>query len=248
VAPADRRNLLILSAGRSGSTLLVNYLNSHPRIYCRGEILNSGTKIYGCLEGKSRERLLLHIRSYYRQRRGQYVGAKFHTHQFDELALPLRDVVEALHQPKVIVLYRENLLETYVSLQIARGNNLWCSDSVVNHEAIRVDWHDFLRYAAHERARWENCLAAVVGSCATHTLTFEEMVGDPQKALDGVFAFLGLPTCPVTTRTIRQNPQPLSDKIVNYAELPINDFALPPAMQLSLRAEPAPAAEPVCVG
>jgi len=61
------QNLIVLSAGRSGSSLLVNYLNSNRQIYCHGEVLNSGHKIYGTTEGKTREELIRHVASFFQK-------------------------------------------------------------------------------------------------------------------------------------------------------------------------------------
>jgi hypothetical protein len=52
---------LILSTPRSGSTLLVNIMASHPRIKCRGEILNKLYEWYPDVSQSSPIRRLLHV-------------------------------------------------------------------------------------------------------------------------------------------------------------------------------------------
>ena len=121
------RNLVVLSAGRSGSGLLVNYLDSNRKIHCHGEVLNSGHEIYGNVEGKTKQELIQHVASFFHAHSASYVGEKFLTNQFDELEISLKDVLEVLNGPHVIVLFRRSWLETYVSLRIAEQTGIWYS-------------------------------------------------------------------------------------------------------------------------
>src|SRR5262245_3316971 len=70
------RNIIILSSYRFGSSLMMNFLHSHPMIRRRGEILNRDEVIYGNLEGAPKDRVLLHIRAMYFTLPGQMKMAK----------------------------------------------------------------------------------------------------------------------------------------------------------------------------
>jgi LPS sulfotransferase NodH len=229
------RNFIVLASARSGSRLLVNYLNSHPQIRCHGEVLNSPHYVCGKAHAMSRRRLRHHVKSFYLK--GRTVGTTFHTHHFEDIPIRADDIVEILQRPKVLVLYRENQLESYVSLTIARQSNIWYSTSIVNKEAITVDWHKYLAYVDHERKLWDACLKSVQSACAVHTVTFEQMVAAPQATLDDVFTFLGVPSCHIWTESVRQNPRPLSEKILNYSDLRIEDPARAKALNLSLMSQ-----------
>ena len=55
---APRRIVVILTHPRSGSTMLLNHLASHPRVLCHGEVLNPAQTVYGDVmgSGKTRQR------------------------------------------------------------------------------------------------------------------------------------------------------------------------------------------------
>jgi hypothetical protein len=200
-------------------------------VRCRGEILNSRYLIYGNVKRRRREQLRLHVRSFFVKLPNRFVGSKFLTHQFGEVDIRFGDVIELLQFPKVIVIYRENALESYVSLQIAQKNGIWYSESGVNRETI-------------ERERWRACLDVLDDDYPVHFVTFERMTSDPQATLAEVFEFLGLEPCHVHSGSVRQNPLALEEKISNYRELNITgerDHGAPELNVQALRREGVPA-------
>ena len=62
-AGAAPARFAVLSAPRSGSTLLVSLLNAHPSICCAGEVLNARFEHYGNVEGSPCWRQRLHVRA-----------------------------------------------------------------------------------------------------------------------------------------------------------------------------------------
>lgn len=213
------QNLIVLSAGRSGSSLLVNYLNSNRQIYCHGEVLNSGHKIYGTTEGKTREELIRHVASFFQKRDVTYIGAKFLTHQFDELDIAVSDVLEVLRRPKVIALYRRSLLETYVSLLIAQETDTWYSSDVINNVSITLDLAQFHEFAEVQRRRWEDSMQEVSRLCSFMCVSYENLVSNRSEATQRIFSFLHLPAIDVHSESLRQNPGDLRSKISNYDSL-----------------------------
>ena len=73
----------VLTAPRSGSTLLVSLLNTHPEVRCAGEVLNARFEHYGNVEHSSPWRQRLHLRACTSRAwplapwRCQAVGAKY---------------------------------------------------------------------------------------------------------------------------------------------------------------------------
>ena len=112
---------------RSGTTLLVDYLNCHPQIRCRGEILGEGDQGYGAPYRMDHARLKLHVESLFVKRPGILAGATILTYHLDELPLQSADLAQVLHRPKIIVLYREETLGQFVSLKMAERDGLWQS-------------------------------------------------------------------------------------------------------------------------
>jgi len=165
------RSFLLLCAARSGTTMLVDYLNSHPKVRCRGEILGEGHQGYGRPFSMDRARLALHVESLFVKRPGILVGAKILTYHLDELPLKSGDLAQLLDRPKVIVLYRAQILEQFASLKMAERDGLWHSRRPAINQPIWLDPAAFLAYAARERRMWRESLAGL-GDCQLHYPAF----------------------------------------------------------------------------
>ncbi len=213
-------NFLVISSARSGSSLFANYLSSHHDVKYWGEILNTESSINPMVDSLNRDDLLSYVESIMVCRDAEWVGAKIHTHQLHELPISLSDILKGLNNPKILVIYRKSMLDTYVSLRIALKNNLWYSTAVVNSEQVHVDWSHFEKYAQRERSRWADCLGVLEAlQCPTLVLSYERLIADTQRAMDVVFSFLGLNPVPVESESVRQNPSPVGEKISNWNEL-----------------------------
>ena len=210
-------NFLILGAMRSGTTALVDYLNCHPKIQCRGEILNTDYVYYGNPRRMGTQRLKLHVESFFVKRTNVLLGAKVLTYQFDDMPIKLGDLIETLQQPRIIVLYRQQMLEQYASLKLAERAGVWHSNKRGSDEPIWLDPDDFVAFAQRERRMWRESLAALSDS-RVHFLTCEELVERPREAMQGVFAFLGQTCCPVEAFVAKMHSRPLSEKVANYRE------------------------------
>lgn len=228
-------SFLILSSARSGSSLLVNYLNCHSSIRCWGEILNPDSGIGRNVDVMSHDELCTYVRSFFSESGDGYVGAKLLNHHFDELPLTLSSAIELSNWPRVIVLYRQNLLDAFVSLRIAQANNIWYSTDHTNTQSLALDWTSFEHYSQRERSRWARCLSELARlGCKVRVVTYEQMVGNPQATLDGLFLFLGLDTCEVWTESVRQNPWDLRDKVANWSCLPVDTIQATSIARLEL--------------
>ncbi|MGD9720040.1 MAG: hypothetical protein AB7O59_02355 [Pirellulales bacterium] len=212
-------NFLVLSAVRSGTCLLQDYLNCSGRIRCYGEIIGADQPIYGNAYGMSPERLRLHVESFFVKRPGRMVGAKIMTFHLDELTLKLPELYEMLARPKIVVLYRGNILEQFASFKLAMHYGVWHVNKPKHLGTITLDPDEFLAFAERERRMWRENLAALgdVGA-DVHVLSYERLAGWPEPALREVFEFLGVPAVPAHSRLVRTNPQPPWRKISNYDE------------------------------
>jgi len=208
-------NFLILSAARSGTTLLVDYLNCHTRIRCRGEILNSDWGCYGNPRGMGTDRLRLQVEAFFVKRPGLLAGAKILTYQLEELHIKLPSVVEILHEPSVIVLYREETLEQFASLKMAERDRVWHSNKPVKNEPMWLDPAMFVAFAERERRMWRENIASLDG-LRVHYVSYEQLTRDTDKTMRHVFEFLGLKNCRVDSPLVKLNPQPLSRRLINY--------------------------------
>ena len=212
-----QNNFLILSSPRSGTTLLLDYLNCSRQVRCYGEILGRDHFQYGDPYRMTPERIRLHVESYFVKRPGTRVGAKILTFHLDELPITLDDLLEVLSSPKIILLYRQDLLEQYTSFHLAMATGVWHPRKPVELAPIRLDPDDFLAFAERERRMWqENC--ARLNLAQTCPVSYEDLYADPPGQMARVFDFLNVPAAEVRSRFVKANPRPLAQKIANYEE------------------------------
>jgi hypothetical protein len=201
---------------------MMNFLNSHPRISTRGEILNSNEGIYGDFNGDSRDRILLHLKAMFfgvcRLR-----AAKIMDVQLEELGLDLSDILEALMSPHVLAVYRRNLLSAYISLKIAEQNGLWYSVNQTNAERVRVDPIQLENYVLQARQRWNNNWKSLQHYSWSSWVAYEDLEVQPEAVMAQVFESLGLSYARPITETVKQNPAPLESMIENFHELGLGE-------------------------
>lgn len=219
--PRTNRPFVVLSSGRSGSSFLVQFLNCHNRITCLGELLNRELLEDQGLIGASENYLIDYVSgsllsfNFWRP----CTGFKLFNEQLEYCKLSLGVFLGRLQYPSVIVLYRENLLETFVSLKIAFQNNIWYSESTVNDTRIEVVWEEFYRYTVTERTRWKHSMSQIPPLCNLLLVSYEEMTRNQTSATKDIFSFLGLIPYSCTATSKRQNPLPLNEKVINYDEI-----------------------------
>ena len=214
--PAGVTPFLVLAAGRSGTTLLVDELNRRwDDVRSLREAFNANTR-----EGHTFEETLGRV--YFADSGHRFVGCKvFRGHVTDS---ELRRIL-ALPGMRVIILRRTNVLRKYVSLQIAIRDDQWHasrSDEVLRAEerAVDVDLASFLRYRAVTDHAYDRFDQAVRGLPVLR-ITYEELSADLDGTLRRVGTFLGAgdPDIEPTPHLVRQNPEPLRVLIRNYDEL-----------------------------
>jgi len=210
-----QRNFLLLGAARSGTTLLVDYLNCHPRIRCRSEILNPHFEVYGNPRKMDCNRLRLHVEANFVKRPGIWAGAKILTYQLDEMDVSLGDLLEVLCRPAVIVLYRREVIEQFMSLKMAEHTNVWHSTKSGRACLIEADLDEFVSFAEREHRMWKTNVAALAGAEVLY-LSYEQLAADPAQSMNNVFRFLQLPPMPVHSVFVKLNPQPLAERLANY--------------------------------
>ena len=159
--PSMNRSFIILSSGRSGSSMLRQLLSCHPSIFCHAELLNRCDLLKYNLarDGRivvSSHYLIKFIKGWLvPESRGSLTpDSSSPMSKLSFVNYLSGNLLNALHGPPVIVLYRKNLLETYVSLQIAWQTGNWYSERKINELSIKIDWEEFRDYIITERNHW----------------------------------------------------------------------------------------------
>ena len=209
---------LIVTRDRTGSNMLVEYLDSHPHISCGYEILAS-------LESRSgidRVRSIYGRQPFYVRARGFKI---FYYHPIDSDGTATWIALKKVPGLRVIHLVRNNILETAVSSKLAyitgvygdRGSN----GLVVDYSSLTFDYPaDKLQSVFEQTRRWENEIPDRFSHCPQIKISYEDLISDPNNQVQRLCDFLGI-TMPFTPRTNfrKQRQKSLRSVVTNYDAL-----------------------------
>lgn len=217
MAPSrDPVKFVLFFNGRSGSSMLVEALDSHPQVVARGEILS----------GKDEDSQLETVRRFLtRPRRRRITAAGFKTKLKDVeepegLAGLLREV-----DASIILLQRHNVVKQVVSRDSARRLHEATSDWNLYDEkdrpppaAIDPAWFDvaLMRLERHKR-RIEKYVERL--NLPTLSLYYEDFLVDWQASLAKTCSFLGVEPGPIYRQTVKNTSDDLREAISNFEEL-----------------------------
>lgn len=218
---SSKRDFFILCEHRTGSNLLISYLNAVPGVLFDGEIL-SRYHGYGLRRRWiSRKTIFRHIRHSLSYRCQEVRGAKIFFGHLQELKISLDGLLKEFPEARWFVLYRKNILEQYLSLKIAKQSQQWTlykNSPPARNVRIEFNPHEAVLYRDQMRS-WYQAVRENPLLCERSLwISYEDLAKDPQALFDEkVFSFSNLPPSPVRTRTIKQNRRPSSEVIANYA-------------------------------
>jgi LPS sulfotransferase NodH len=211
------RKFVIISDSRTGSTLLMQLLNSHPEILCFGEEFKN-LKIFSCRQIWNK---------IYRKRPKSvnWVGFKlFYFHPWQSNDHQVWDFLEADKNVLIVHLTRRNILRSYVSKQIGLKTRKWTENINRPHEiseeekkvkldpeACRENFESISGYIEQTEKRFKDHKIIPV--------VYEDLDKDKQTIMDRIYKNLGVANFKVATYMKKQNPEKLEDLIVNYSDL-----------------------------
>jgi hypothetical protein len=228
---------MIACAARTGSTMLVRTLRSHPRLIVHGEVwgdrmvgvdgplgraCEADPTMHEALEAMRFEQPAPALQRFLDVHDVQSAGFKL---KYDELVRPqwheVRRLVEADNDLAIVFLQRD-LLQRYLSHQVVlrqTGVTVVVAGGTPPPVApFVVDIDDLLRDIAETRRRTDEFEAAFAAHPSLH-IAYEDLAADPQAECDRVFAFLGVEPAPVrvaTEKIVRASPEAL---VLNHAEV-----------------------------
>lgn len=241
MSPMQARHprFMIACAARTGSTMLVRTLRSHPQLIVHGEVWGDnmvgvdGPLAQAC-ESDHALRDALEARRFAQPERvlretfldphhAQSVGFKL---KYDELVRPqwqeIRRLVQADNDLAIVFLHRRDLLRRYLSHQVVLRQTgitvVAAGGTPPPVQPFAVDIDDLLRDIAETRRRTREFEAAFAAHQALH-IAYEDLSVDPQAQCDRVFAFLGVEVAPVrvaTEKIVRTPPETL---VLNYPDV-----------------------------
>lgn len=229
---------MIACAARTGSTMLVRALRSHPGLLVHGEVwgdalvgldgplaraCEADPAAFAALEASRFDEPAATLRRFLEPHGALGVGFKL---KFDELVRPqwsgIRQLVEADQGLRIVFLHRHDLLRRYLSHQIVLRQtgvtNVPVGGALPPVQPFAIDVEDCLRDIARTRARTREFEAAFAAHPSLQVV-YEELAADPQAECERVFDFLGVAPVAVrvaTERIVRAPPEAL---VLNYDEL-----------------------------
>lgn len=212
----EYRKFVMVSDSRTGSTLLMSLLNSHPEIVAEGEI-------FKLLGNRSCENIWSGFFKNF-PKRIKYAGFKLF---YDHPRGDDQKVWELIENDKSIIiihLKRNNLLRSLVSKRIGLNTKKW-TQNINQQDDIKIEE----KKISLEKDECENYFNRIRDfesktdeRFKNHTLisiSYEELSRNKQKVISQVFKKMDLKDHLVLSTMKKQNPEPLSVLIKNYESL-----------------------------
>ncbi len=216
--------VFILCHERTGSNLLINYLNSHPAASFADEVLSTA-QTYGL--GKcftSKKDVFRHLRYTLNNCNATVCGLKIFFGHLRRLKISFQELSREFPEVKWIVLYRLNTLNQFVSYLTATKTGVWLQsndcDEIPRPVAIKLLPDQALAYHNGIKADLSHAAQCLNKKRKCLWLSYEEFSLDPQKTFDSkIFDFLELPKRRVSSNLVKQSLLPLQEQIENYEEV-----------------------------
>jgi LPS sulfotransferase NodH len=214
--------VFVLATHRSGSNLLVDYLNRLPGVKCLSEIL-CYTLPYGLARSQHRRQTALgHIRRSLHPLSTSIRGCKLMLDQLSNCRLPLDVLDAALPRAKYIVLYRQSLAEQFLSRQAAKATQQWflVDGQEPKQARVAVDGESIRSYCTSIRESYREILDHAWLPQRGVLLSYEELTADPYRCFaEQICPLLGVPPSRPETALRKQNTLPLAERVANYREV-----------------------------
>ena len=214
---------IVLSRQRSGSNLLVNALQSRPEFKVYGEIFRGGVdeSVKTAVRKSASDYLDKNIFTDYPSPI-KAVGFKiFYQHPVWDPSGNVWQYLREMEDLRVIHLRRHNLLKSFVSWKIAQKTDVWKQANDASLELDkRVEISPEECVAFFEQTLQQEKIAdeRFSGKPLLQT-TYESLTSQFAEQMDLIQEFLNVDPLPIAMKTVKQNPESLSELIINYDEL-----------------------------
>ena len=211
----DYKKFIVLTRNRTGSNMLISMLNSHPSIYARYESFRT-------LNGISVDKVMNMIYSKY-PRFVKAVGCKiFYHHPVDDKSGALWDKLTQMEGLNVIHLKRKNILRTILSHEIAKVTDTWVrkEGGEINNKKKRVQMYEDKLHKEFKKTReWEAYSELIFKHKPMVEVYYEDLVSKQQTEFRKITDMLNLNFFTPKKKFRKQNPEKLSDLIINYESI-----------------------------
>ena len=223
----DINPVFIIASARSGSYLLLSYLESHPEIYSLGEIINPDI-VRGIRDRNiSKREVLFHIKASLNSSKKRIGIAKLLSYQMKSHNLDIDEIRNEFPNAQFIVLYRKSLIEQYISYELSKASGIWKIDKKKsskkwkeNDNKINVTPTELESFCSEIKEFYNNIFNKKWVQDEALLLSYEELVQIPKDFLSKkLFSFLGLPEVEIETEMKKMNEKNIEDIVENYTSI-----------------------------
>ena len=204
---------IILSRSRSGSNLLVSFLESHPNIYIRGEIFHN-------LNNRDYRKVLNWFFDVMPSKFKASGFKIFYYHPLDTKCPELWRELTSNKDLKIIHLHRENLIKTIISRQIALKTDVWSSEKKDRYSSYNFEIPPKkIENEIKRTLTWRNEFGKMFENHDILELSYEDFINAKSHKLFIIQDFLGVSQMKLKSHLKKQQKKPLSKIIKNYDEI-----------------------------
>ena len=208
---------IVLARSRTGSNMLISFLNSHPNIIANGEIFHT-INDKDCLNILEKEFA----------EQSPHVKAKgfkvFYYHPLDDPKSDLWQHLVNIKNLHIIHLKRRNILRTLISRKIAGNQKIWsvkkASDFLIPSlgNAIEFNARELEKGFITTR-EWEKKGDDLFRNHPLLNVFYEDLVKEPEELFKKITRFLGVCYIPPSTDLQKQNSEKTTELLINFDEL-----------------------------
>lgn len=185
----DYTPFIILCPARSGSTLLHTLLNAHPNVHSHGEILrHASEKTHHLPSGLLKNQV---FKPYSKNIKA--VGLKVFYEYSDQFKGEFAELTQYPNL-KVIHLYRNNMLDAFLSLKKAELFQQWNDTQAVKNRSldpVTIDPEKFKKYISEQTSYRSSVLSIFKDHEVLH-ISYEQLTSKKDQALEKVTHFLNI--------------------------------------------------------
>lgn len=214
---------IVLSRQRSGSNLLVNALQSRPEFKVYGELFRGGAdeSVKAAVLKSASDYLDKNVYKNYPPEI-KAVGFKiFYQHPIWDQSGSVWRYLQEMEDLRIIHLRRSNLLKAFVSWKIAQKTDVWkqANDSSIElDKRVEIDPAECVAFFEKTQEQEKIADERFSGKPLLQT-TYETLTSQFDEQMGLIQQFLNVDPQPLSMKTVKQNPESLSDLIMNYDEL-----------------------------
>ena len=210
----------IVGYPRSGSTLFLSYLNSHPDIHCINEPLDGSVYWGFSNQISSPEAAMKHLKKSILGGFQKSRGGKLFLGQLGNLGLSIDDITKTFPGGKYIILYRSDLLEQFLSLHIAMqaGEFAWYPGYEKKERTLWINPQQLENYYSRMSKDYKELAKKLDGNSIL--VSYEALCSNPEEVLEEtVLPYLGNDSRELVTSMVKQNHWDYEKTITNYEDV-----------------------------